>query len=216
MDEKEKQLDQAREEVRDPERLTKEQSPAAEGQDSTPEEKEKTTPQAEAYYTIRSLVGVLVVLVLVFTFLGRLILVDGISMEPTLIDGEMMVVRSLGYTLEQGDIVVLAKEGFHNGDAIVKRVIALGGQTVEIDYDAGVVLVDGVVLDEPYIKEYMVQQPYQTITSVTVPEGCIFVMGDNRNNSDDSRDELLGVVDERLVIGEAILVLFPFNRIQVL
>ena len=211
MDEKERQLD------REPQAQESAAPEAQTGPEAAGEEQGgKTTPQAEAYYTMRSLVGVLVVLALVFTFVGRLILVDGISMEPTLIDGEMMVVRSLGCTLEQGDIVVLAKDGFHNGDAIVKRVIAVGGQTVDIDYGTSTVYVDGVVLDEPYIKEYMIQQPYQTITSVTVPEGSIFVMGDNRNNSDDSRDETLGVVDERLVIGEAVLVLFPFNRIQIL
>ena len=211
MDEKERQLDREPQ-AQEPAAPEAQTAPEAAGE----EQGGKTTPQAEAYYTLRSLVGVLVVLALVFTFVGRLILVDGISMEPTLIDGEMMVVRSLGCTLEQGDIVVLAKDGFHNGDAIVKRVIAVGGQTVDIDYGTSTVYVDGVALDEPYIKEYMIQQPYQTITSVTVPEGSIFVMGDNRNNSDDSRDETLGVVDERLVIGEAVLVLFPFNRIQIL
>ena len=211
MDEKERQLERAEDQASAG--LRDRPGWKAEGDR---QQEEKTTPQAEAYYTLRSLVGVLVALALVFTFVGRLILVDGISMEPTLVDGEMMVVRSLGCTLEQGDIVVLAKDGFHNGDAIVKRVIAVGGQTVDIDYGTGAVYVDGTALDEPYIKDYMIQQPYQTITSVTVPEGSIFVMGDNRNNSDDSRDEDLGVVDERLVIGEAVLVLFPFDRIQLL
>lgn len=176
-------------------------------------EKEPTS-RAEAYYTIKSLVGVLVVLVLVFTFVGRLIVVDGASMEPTLWHGEMLLVRSGGYKPEGGDIVILAKEGFHNGDAIVKRVIATGGQTVEIDYAKSTVYVDGKALDEPYIKEYMVQFPYQTISSITVPEGSIFVMGDNRNNSDDSRNPDLGVVDARLILGEAVLVLFPFSRIH--
>lgn len=177
-------------------------------------ETESTTARAEAYYTVKSLVGVLVVLVLVFTFVGRLIVVDGSSMEPTLWHGEMLLVRSCGYTPENGDIVILAKEGFHGGDAIVKRIIATGGQTVEIDYARSKVYVDGVALNEPYIKEFMVQFPYQTISCVTVPEGCIFVMGDNRNNSDDSRNPDLGVVDARLVLGEAVLVLFPFSRIH--
>ena len=170
----------------------------------------------EAYFTMKSLVGVLAVLVLVFTFVGRLIVVDGASMEPTLLDREMLVVRSIAYTPEQGDIVVLAKDSFHNGDAIVKRVIATGGQRVEIDYGAAEVRVDGVPLEEPYIKEFMIQQYYQTITDIVVPEGSIFVMGDNRNNSDDSRDEALGAVDARLVLGKAVFILFPFNKISVL
>lgn len=170
--------------------------------------------RTETYYTVKSLVSVLVVLVLVFTFVGRLIVVDGESMEPTLWHGEMLLVRSIAYEPENGDIVILAKEGFHNGDAIVKRVIATGGQEVLIDYAAGAVRVDGAVLDEPYIKEYMVQFPYQTISSITVPEGCIFVMGDNRNNSDDSRNPDLGVVDARLVLGKAVMVLFPFSNLH--
>ena len=170
----------------------------------------------EVYFTMKSLVGVLVVLVLVFTFVGRLIVVDGASMEPTLLDREMLVVRSIGYAPKQGDIVVLAKDGFHNGDAIVKRVIATENQRVEIDYGAAEVRVDGVPLDEPYIKEFMIQQYYQTITDIVVPEGSIFVMGDNRNNSDDSRDEALGTVDARLVLGKAVFILFPFNQIKVL
>jgi len=182
--------------------------------DKRPEE--KTDSKAEFYYTVKSLTTVLVVLVLVFTFVGRIILVDGASMEPTLLHGEVMLVRSLGYSPRQGDVVVLAKDGFHNGDAIVKRVVATGGQKVEIDYDAGTVFVDGVALDEPYIKELMVQQYYQTITDITVPEGSIFVMGDNRNNSDDSRNEQLGTVDAKLVLGEAMFVLFPFDRFKVL
>ncbi len=179
-------------------------------------EAEQNTPQADIYYTMKSLVGILVALVLVFTFLGRIIIVDGISMEPTLQDGELMLVRSIGYKPAEGDIVILAKEGFHNGEAIVKRIIAVGGQTMKIDYAAGVVYVDGIPLNEPYIKEWMIQQSFQTIDKIRVPEGYVFVMGDNRNNSDDSRDETLGVVDERLVIGEAMMVLFPFNRFQVL
>lgn len=178
---------------------------------------EKTlTPRADAYYTFKSIVYLLVLLVLLFTFVGRLIVVDGISMEPTLQDGELLLVRSIGYQPKNGDIVILAKEGFHDGNAIVKRVIATGGQTLEIDYEAGKVYVDGMVLEEPYIKEFMVQYPYQSITSITVPEGSIFVMGDNRNNSDDSRDPALGVVEERLVLGKAVLVLFPFSQLKAL
>ena len=182
-----------------------------------PEKEEKPLSGAqEAYEWLQILIVALVTIILVFTFVGRIIGVDGSSMYPTLHHGDMLLLQSVGYEPKQGDVVVLTK-AFRDVDGpIVKRVIAVGGQTVDIDYDAGTVAVDGQVLDEPYIREYMVQQPYQTITSITVPEGSIFVMGDNRNNSDDSRDELLGVVDERLVIGEAILVIFPFNRIQAL
>ena len=173
----------------------------------------KKARQQDNYYTFQTLVAVLVGLVLVFTFVGRLITVDGDSMVPTLLNGEMMIVRSIGYQPKQGDIVVLTQESFRD-EAIVKRLIAKGGQTVEIDYDAGTVTVDGEVLDEPYINEEMV--PCGDVTSITVPEGHIFVMGDNRNISADSRYSYVGVVDERRVIGQAILVIFPFSHFEVL
>lgn len=177
------------------------------------EEEQEESGRLDAYYTLQSLVVVLVALVLVFTFLGRLIMVDGSSMVPTLLNGEMMVVRSLGYEPEQGDIVVLTQESFME-DAIVKRVIAKGGQSVKIDYDAGTVTVDGIVLDEPYLNETM--EPCGDVTSITVPEGCLFVMGDNRNVSADSRYSYVGVIDERRVIGQAVAVIFPFRDFELL
>lgn len=177
------------------------------------EEEKKKAAKLDSYYTLQTLVVVLVGLVLVFTFVGRLIMVDGDSMVPTLLDREMMIVRSIGYRPKQGDIVVLTQESFRD-EAIVKRLIAKGGQTVEIDYDAGTVTVDGQVLDEPYIKEEML--PCGDVTSITVPEGCIFVMGDNRNISADSRYSYVGVIDERRVIGQAIMVVFPFSHFEIL
>lgn len=177
------------------------------------EEEKKKAAKLDSYYTLQTLVVVLVGLVLVFTFVGRLIMVDGDSMVPTLLDREMMIVRSIGYRPKQGDIVVLTQESFRD-EAIVKRLIAKGGQTVEIDYDAGTVTVDGQVLDEPYIKEEML--PCGDVTSITVPEGCIFVMGDNRNISADSRYSYVGVIDERRVIGQAIMVIFPFSHFEIL
>ena len=95
---------------------------------------------------------------------------------------------------------------------IVKRIIAVEGQNVEIDYAAGTVAVDGVVLTEDYILEPMVRQSWQTVTTLTVPEGRVFVMGDNRNISDDSRDEALGAVEEAYILGQAVAVLFPFQN----
>lgn len=168
----------------------------------------------DLYFWLQALVMALVSLILVFTFLGRIIGVDGQSMEPTLHHRDMLLLQSIGYTPRQGDVVVLTKKFATVDQPIVKRVIATGGQTVDIDYEAGTVSVDGVVLDEPYINEPM-QVPisqWETITHVTVPHGCIFVMGDNRNYSSDSRDERLGVVDERYVLGRALWVLFPFGN----
>lgn len=166
----------------------------------------------DLFFWLQAFVAVLCALVLVFSFLGRVIVVDGSSMVPTLHHGDLLLLQGIGYTPEQGDIVVLTKE-FQNVDTpIVKRVIATGGQTVHIDYATSTVYVDGVALDEPYINELMRMPMGETITDVTVPEGSVFVMGDNRNNSSDSRVPELGTVDERYILGEVLLVLFPFQN----
>lgn len=166
---------------------------------------------SEMYQNIRTLACVLIVLILVFTFALRLIVVSGPSMESTLHNGDTMLVWSLGYEPEQGDVVVLTKKSYQE-DSIVKRVIAVGGQTVDIDYDTNTVYVDGVALEEDYTKEAMQVPSYgDGINHVTVPEGCLFVMGDNRNMSADSRYPGIGIVDERCVIGQVVMVLFPFH-----
>ena len=153
----------------------------------------------------------------IVTFLGRITRVVGHSMDDTLADGELLAVWSLGYEPEQGDIVVLNKTtaDFLEGEAIVKRVIALEGQTVDIDYDAGTVAVDGQVLDEPYILEEMLwpSSSHMQETHFEVPEDSIFVMGDNRNGSTDSRHEWLGAIDEDYILGQAVAVVWPLGRI---
>jgi len=167
----------------------------------------------DLYFWLQALVMALVSLILIFTFVGRIIGVDGNSMLPTLHHGDMLLLQSVGYTPKQGDVVVLTKEFASVTQPIVKRVIATEHQTVDIDYAAGTVRVDGQVLDEPYINEAMAFpiSKWQSITHVTVPEGSIFVMGDNRNHSSDSRDERLGVIDERYVLGRALFVILPFT-----
>lgn len=162
----------------------------------------------DAFYYLQSIVIALIALILLFTFVARIIVVDGQSMENTLHNGDLMIVRSIDYTPKQGDVVVLTQESFMSS-AIVKRVIATAGQTLSIDYDAQTVTVDGTVLKEDYIKEYML--PVGDVTDLTVPDGCIFVMGDNRNNSSDSRFNYVGVIDERSVIGQAVAIIYPFG-----
>ena len=179
---------------------------------------EKKKPEgrfsSELFSWGESLMAVLIFFVVVFTFFVRLIGVDGMSMYPTLEDHSIMLVSKLGYTPERGDIVVLRKEGFYSNQPIVKRIIATGGDTVDIDPVTGDVSVNGEVLDEPYIAEKI-----DTLTRMgdlsypqTIPEGCVFVMGDNRNNSTDSRDSRLGIVDERCILGHVLRVVFPFSE----
>lgn len=148
--------------------------------------------------------------VLVFTFGIRLIGVDGHSMVPTLQDGDRLLVTTslLSGDYEYGDIVIIQKGSFAGGEPIVKRVIATGGQTVDIDFETGAVYVDGTLLEEDYINELTFVEE-GTEFPLTVPEGSIFVMGDNRNHSSDSRDASLGTVDTRYVIGRAVILAFP-------
>ena len=188
-------------------RLAKEQA-------KEPELTGRDALKVDLYFWLQALVMVLVALILIFTFIGRIIGVDGDSMYPTLHHGDMLLLQSIGYTPKQGDVVVLTKEFDAADGPIVKRVIAVGGQHVEIDYNAGTVSVDGQVLSEPYINtsEIMREPYYENLTSVDVPEGSIFVMGDNRNHSSDSRDVTLATVDERYVLGRALWVLVPFQN----
>lgn len=168
----------------------------------------------DLYLNVRVLVGMMAVFVLLFTFVARVIVVSGPSMESTLWEGDLIFVWALGYEPKQGDIVVLTQEHYQE-DSIIKRVIATGGQRVDIDYATGAVCVDGQALQEDYINEPMRLPGWgEGVNHVEVPKGCIFVMGDNRNHSADSRHPDIGIVDTRCVIGRGLAVLFPFNHWQ--
>jgi len=163
----------------------------------------------ELYDWVQALVYSVLAVVLVFTFLVRLIGVDGHSMVPTLQDQDRLLVITslLDHTYRAGDVVVLRKASFLP-EPIVKRVIATAGQTVDIDFATGSVFVDGKLLDEPYINELTLSEE-GTKFPLTVPQGSVFVMGDNRNHSSDSRDSRLGTVDTRYILGRAVLLLVP-------
>lgn len=173
---------------------------------------EETKAQADQgwYSWLRTLVCVVLATVLVFTLVVRIVRVDGQSMRETLQNGDILLTvnRHLAGELKAGDIVVVKKEYFEDGKPIVKRIIATEGQTVDIDFDEGVVYVDGRALEEDYINERTYLEE-GTEFPLTVPEGSIFVMGDNRNRSSDSRDSRLGTVDARYVIGKAVFMAFP-------
>ena len=177
-------------------------------------EKQKESRQGW-YETLGLVIGALITIIVLFTLVARLEWVDGSSMYPTLKDKEIMLVWQAGYTPEQGDVVLLTQKSYREA-SLVKRVIAVGGQTVRIDYEENKVYVDGVALEEDYINfeesDPMEEKPAEYYSEITVPEGSIFVMGDNRNWSTDSRSPSLGLVDERYVIGGVICVLFPFSN----
>lgn len=172
-------------------------------------QEQKKIPGRDLYEWVQALVCSVLTVVVIFTFCIRLIGVDGHSMVPTLQHGDrLLVANSMFYNdYQYGDIVVLTKETFLS-EPIVKRVIAVGGQTVDIDFASGSVYVDGKLLNEPYINELTFREEGVEFP-ITVPEGSIFVMGDNRNHSDDSRNSHLGTVDTRYVIGKAVFLAFP-------
>lgn len=174
------------------------------------EQEKQTAKGRDLYEWVQPLVGSVLVVVAIFTFVIRMMGVDGHSMLNTLQHGDrLLVVNSMLYhDYKYGDIVILRKNGVFDDDPIVKRVIAVEGQTVDIDFTEGIVYVDGEALEEDYIREptYTAEG---TEFPLTVPEGSIFVMGDNRNGSSDSRDYRLGTVDTRYVIGKAAFLIFP-------
>ncbi len=173
------------------------------------EENKKQAKGKEMYEWVQALVSSVLVVVLIFTFVIRLIGVDGHSMLPTLQHGDRLLVlnSTLCGNYEYGDIVIVRKDTFMQSP-IVKRVIATEGQTVDIDFTTGSVWVDDCLLDEPYINELTFTDEGLEFP-VTLGEGEVFVMGDNRNASDDSRNPRLGPVDERYIIGKAVILAFP-------
>ena len=171
---------------------------------------QKKQPGREAYEWVQTLVCSVLAAVLVFTFAVRGFRVDGPSMRETLQDGDILLILNdhLCGGYQPGNIVILRKASFRDGKPIVKRVIALAGQTVDIDFEAGIVYVDGKALEEDYIRE-PTWTPEGLEFPVTVPEGHIFILGDNRNNSSDSRHKDLGPIDIRMVTGKAVFLMVP-------
>ena len=164
---------------------------------------------ATVYDWLGSLFMALIVVLLIMTFAFRIIDVDGRSMEPTLIDTDKVVITDLFYTPHDGDIVIISHAEEYT-KPLVKRVIATAGQDLKIDYNNNAVYVDGKKLDEPYIQGVTVRGdvPEDQLNGI-VPEGKVFVMGDNRGISLDSRYQQIGFIDEDLIIGKAQLDVIP-------
>lgn len=180
--------------------------------------KKTKTPIINSVFDVVSIVASAVVAVgICFTFLFRTIRVSGTSMYPTLDNGEQIILQSVYPNPENGDIVVTAQPNNSPSieDVLIKRIIATEGQTVSLErnddgyYD---VWVDGVKLDEPYIAEPIIRT-LDYHEPVTVPEGYVYVMGDNRNNSTDSRDNRVGLIREEYIMGKAIFRTVPFGKI---
>lgn len=185
----------------------------------TAKEEEKKPPMRERalrtfYDLFEVLATVTVTVMLVYAFVCRLQIVDGSSMLQTLHDGERLIVSDLAYEPERGDIVIIHRiDAAPYSQPIVKRVIATPGQTVDIDFDTWTLTVDGTIVEEPYrwLDPERVTLGCEYELPITLGEHEIFVMGDNRNGSADSRQEELGPIDVRTVVGHALVRVWPRN-----
>ena len=173
-------------------------------------EKEPRNWKQSVLLYVHDLMCMLLVVMLLFLVVFRVILVTGDSMFTTLWDGDYLLLVSELFcgAPESGDIVVISKQSFDNGSPIVKRVIATQGQTVDIDFESGTVYVDGKALREPYIHNETTNEE-GTVFPLTVAENCIFVLGDNRAVSLDSRSPQIGQIDRREVLGKALCLIIP-------
>ena len=187
--------------------------------------KSKNDSKKTALTYLHDLVYLLAAVLMIFLLFLRVVVVSGPSMNNTLVNGDYLLLLNGTFfdDYKQGDIVVASKEDFRRGEPIVKRIIATEGQKVDIDFALGLVYVDGKLLDEPYISS--ATNLYEGVEfPLTVEPGHVFVMGDNRNNSKDSRSPEIGQIDCREILGKAVFLIFPgfdcdvrdFNRIGVI
>ena len=160
---------------------------------------------------VQAIVIAVVLALVIRNFVFTVVRVDGSSMEPTYQNFDRLIVWRLGYEPENGDIIVFNPPGKPENEYWIKRVIATEGQHVEIDYAANAVYVDGEKIDEPYLGEIMLDKGYP-VEELDVPKDCVFVLGDNRNHSSDSR--VISAFSQDRIVGKAVLRFWPFNKIK--
>ena len=169
--------------------------------------KQTRGPVSAVYEIFDSLKTSVVIIFLIFMLAVRVVGVEGDSMVPTLNNGDRLIIASAPRTSERGDIIIIAQP-WERDNSLVKRVIGVGGDTIDIDFQNGYVYVNGEKQTEEYVKE-LTHINYDMQFPLTVPEGCVFVMGDNRNESLDSRSSRIGFIDENYVLGKALFRLHP-------
>lgn len=143
----------------------------------------------------------IITIMVIFTFVFRIVGVSGPSMRETLHNGDWLFVSAFSAKVDRGDIVIITQPNSFN-EPIVKRVIAVGGDTIDIDFQKAAVYVNGKEINEPYLGTPTTNDEYGQAYPLTLKEGEVFVMGDNREHSTDSRSAMIGVIDERYILGQ--------------
>lgn len=179
----------------------------------------KTNFKTELFDWFEIVITAIILLVFLFTFVFKVVEIRGRSMMDTLQHGEKIIISNIAYTPKFGDIVVISRNmnnavnGEVSDEPIIKRVIATEGQVVDIDFDSGIVYVDGNRLTETYTRT-ATNLRWDVKFPVVVESGCVFVLGDNRNDSIDSRSSQIGndgMIDTRYILGKALFRVFPFD-----
>jgi len=183
------------------------------------EEAEPRTAMHEIFEWVDSVAVAITVVVILFTFIFRIVGIIGPSMKETLHQDDKLIISNFMYTPERGDIVVISRnyineandQVYQSSEPIIKRVIATENQVVDIDFETGIVYVEGSALDEPYTRT-LTNNQYDIDFPIRVSEGHVFVLGDNRAESLDSRSSQIGLVDKRYILGKALFRIYPFDQ----
>ena len=165
------------------------------------------------YEWIDSVMGAIIIIFILFTFLFRAVGVDGKSMMPTLQNGDWLAISGINFEPHRGDIVVVTQPNEVH-EPLIKRIIAVGGETIDINFVTHEVKINGETIDEPYIAE-PTRRSFDVEFPLAIPEGFVFVMGDNRNNSTDSRASGVGLIDKRYILGKTLFRFFPFGGFKI-
>ena len=179
-----------------------------------PEENTKRTLSKTVVEFISVIATSIVAIMLIFTFAFRIVGVSGPSMMNTLINGDWLIVSAFITEPERGDIVIITQPNSFN-EPIVKRVLAVGGDTIDIDFDKATVSINGKMINEPYLGSPTTNDEHAWQYPLTLKEGQVFVMGDNRQHSSDSRSPDIGLIDENYILGQVLLRFSPISEFKI-
>lgn len=180
-----------------------------------PASEEKRTISQKLVDLVSIFASSIIAIMFLFTFVFRVVGVSGPSMMNTLIDGDWLLVSAFITEPERGDIVIITQPNSFGNEPIVKRVIAVGGDTIDIDFATATVKVNGEVIDESgYLGSPTTNDEFAWEYPLTLKEGQVFVMGDNRQHSTDSRSRDIGIIEEDYILGQVMVRFAPVNSIK--